>query len=271
MAVMIRSRPRSARAAVVAAGFLTLAGLAAARVAPPPPSGLPPEEDPALLADLASPEWAVREAASRRLRDSRTLDPSIVRSAEFRSLPLEARFRVLDACYDAFVAAPLGALGVRHEPAPAGEPGIVLRDVIPGFDAATKLRPQDVVLSIDGLPMDDPRALARAVQRRRPGEAVVVEFQRPVRDGDRIVRDADNRVTFGPRTRIEVTLGSFQSLPQDDWSSVRQASSVPIERRQAWVEALSEAGARPRGLDLPEAAREPLPSRTLSPPTGGSR
>ena len=99
----------------------------------------------------------------------------------------------------------------------------------------------------------------------------MVEFQRPVREGDRIVRDADNRVTFGPRTRIEVILGSFQSLPQDDWSSVRQASSVPIERRQAWAEALSQAGARPRRLDLPEAAREPLPSRTLSPPTGGPR
>ena len=267
---MRHSRQRSARAAIAAAGFLMLAGLAAARVAPPPP-GLPPEQDPEVLADLASPDWAVREAASRRLRDSRTLDPSIVRSPEFRSLPLEARFRLLEACYEAFVAAPLGALGVRHEPAPAGEAVIVLRDVIPGFDAATKLRPQDVVLSIDGLPMDDPRALAQAVQRRRPGEAVVVEFQRPVREGDRIVRDADNRVTFGPRTRIEVILGSFQSLPQDDWSSVRQASSVPIERRQAWAEALSQAGARPRRLDLPEAAREPLPSRTLSPPTGGPR
>lgn len=270
MLSMSRARPRSARAATVAAGFLMLAGFAAARVAPPTPA-LPPERDPVVLADLASPDWAVREAASRRLRNSRTLDPSIVRSPEFRDLPLEARFRVLDACYEAFVAAPLGALGVRHEPAPAGEPGIVLRDVIPGFDAATKLRPQDVVLAIDGLPMDDPRALARAVQRRRPGEAVVVEFQRPVREGDRIVRDADNRVTYGPRTRIEVSLGSFQSLPQDDWSSVRQASSVPVERRQAWAEALIEAGARPRQLELPEAAREPLPSRTLRPPTGGPR
>ena len=127
---MRHSRPRSARAAIAAAGFLMLAGLAAARVAPPSP-GLPPERDPEVLADLASPDWAVREAASRRLRDSRTLDPSIVRSPEFRSLPLEARFRLLEACYEAFVAAPLGALGVRHEPAPAGEPGIVLRDVIP--------------------------------------------------------------------------------------------------------------------------------------------
>jgi len=218
--------------------------------------GPSPESDPALVAALSSPDWATREAASARLRTSRTLDPFTLVTMNADDLPLEARFRLLTACFDTYVTAPLGALGVRQETRRRGGVGITLREVIAGFDVARKLRPQDVIHSIDGMPMNDTNDLAAAVQRRRPGDTVVIEYQRPERDGARIVRDEQNQIVFGPRTRVEVTLGQFDALPSDAWSGTAVVSEVPIERRNAWIGALARTGAQPRTLALPPEMSE---------------
>lgn len=249
-----RSRPgqvdRAGRAAVLTAAA-SLVLTAAASQSVNRDRGDSPERDPALIAALSSPDWAVREAATARLRTSRTLDPGTLVTMNAADLPLEARFRLLSACFDTYVTAPMGALGVRQENPRRGGVGVTLREVIAGFDVARKLRPQDVIHSIDGMPMNDTDDLALAVQRRRPGDTVVIEYQRPERDGARIVRDEQNQVVYGPRTRVEVTLGQFNSLPSDEWSGTRLVSGVPVERRNDWIIALARTGALPRVMEMP--------------------
>lgn len=219
-----------------------------------------PERDPGVLAALSSSNLATRDAASRRLRTSRTLDPDTVRTlVTSQTLPLETRFRLLAACYDTYVTAPLGALGVQHDPPSRGGSGVILRAVIAGFDAARKLRAQDRILSIDGVPMADTSSLARAVQRRRPGDAVEIVFQRPVRENDAIVRDEENQIVYGPATSTEVELGSFDSLQSDGWSGRRRISEVPTERRSRWADALGRSGSGVRRLVIPPEASAATP------------
>ncbi len=218
----------------------------------------PPESDPELIARLDHPDWAVREAATQRLRRSRTLDPeAVIRLVAEHELSLEARSRLLLACHDTFVTAPLGAIGIRHMRVDDGT-GTVISEVIPGFDAARVLRAQDLLLTIDGVRLGGFESLARAVQRRRPGDVVEVELRRPQRDGNAIRRHPrTGDVVYGPPITVEVELGSFDMLPGGNWSNRPMASDVPIERRMAWREAVRAAGATPRVLALPDALTEP--------------
>jgi hypothetical protein len=253
--------PAAAAAARIApvAPVAGVAGVAGVAVQADPADGSP-ERDPRILADLAAPDLATREAASRRLSTSRTLDPETVRAlVARRNIPLEARFRLLAACYDTYVTAPLGALGVQHDPPSRGGRGVILRAVIAGFDAARKLRAQDRILSIDGVPMADTSSLARAVQRRRPGDVVEIVYQRPLRENDAIVRDELNQIVYAPPATTEVELGSFTALRSDDWSGRRQISEVPTERRTNWADALGRSGAEVRRLVIPTEATPATP------------
>ncbi len=56
---------------------------------------------------------------------------------------------------------------------------IVVRDVVAGSPAATAgLKVNDVILSLDGAGLDDPRALVDAIGRRKPGDTITLEVRR---------------------------------------------------------------------------------------------
>jgi thiol-disulfide isomerase/thioredoxin len=72
-----------------------------------------------------------------------------------------------------------GWLGVQLGTVPAGEPGVLVQDTVPGSPAAQAgLVPGDVILSVDGEPAQDPPGLAQLVSSHRAGQRIALVFLR---------------------------------------------------------------------------------------------
>ncbi len=70
-------------------------------------------------------------------------------------------------------------LGVVVEPAGDGGTGARIVEVAPGSPAAdAKLRSGDVITKVDDAPIDDPAALASAIQEHADGDEVTLTYQR---------------------------------------------------------------------------------------------
>lgn len=62
---------------------------------------------------------------------------------------------------------------------PAGEPGVRVEDVVPGAPAAEAgLLPADVILSVGGVPANEPSALVRLIGSVPAGRRVAIAFRR---------------------------------------------------------------------------------------------
>ncbi len=100
-----------------------------------------------------------------------------------------------------------GYLG--HLAAASAADGCVIGVVGPGTPAdGAGLRPGDVIRAVAGVPTPDPLALHAALQSRRPGQTVAVEF---VRDGEK--RDCEAVLDRRP---LEVVRPEFRSGPVVD-------------------------------------------------------
>ncbi len=74
----------------------------------------------------------------------------------------------------------------------ANRNGAEIADVVPGTPAAGKLKPTDVIVSVDGQPVRTPTELRRLIRARRPGDVVVLA-----------VRDSKGLRTVKLRTKGE--------------------------------------------------------------------
>jgi peroxiredoxin len=76
-----------------------------------------------------------------------------------------------------------GWLGVELAVAGESQPGVLVRSVIPGSPAEQAgVLPGDIILSIDGQPVQAPGAVVENVGRRAAGERVAVALRRASRD-----------------------------------------------------------------------------------------
>lgn len=75
--------------------------------------------------------------------------------------------------------------------------GVLVNDVVPNGPSQGVLRPEDVIVSVNGEPTPRIRDLQNAIQYRRPGERVTLEILRK-----------------GKRITLEVTLGERPSEPE---------------------------------------------------------
>ncbi|MEO1007309.1 MAG: PDZ domain-containing protein [Planctomycetota bacterium] len=194
------------RGLVIALSWLALIGAAS------PAATAQRDEDVAALreamAEMAVDSWPARAAAAQRLADLvRELEPGHALATLERAYTealesdvdpaghAEATRRFEDLAARVFVLSPKAGLGVSFS-TNSGE-GLRLGNVIPGFDAYTKLRENDVITAIAGVPIhgrDD--GVTVAIVSHMPGESAQIDLKR---DGEPM-RVA---VTFGDRARLQ--------------------------------------------------------------------
>jgi hypothetical protein len=153
----------------------------------------------ALIADLASPDFATRDRASAELvtrRDDafRAVEAALIAPG----LTPEQEARLTTAARELFVQTPRGALGVQFNTA-AG--ATIIAQLIPGFPAAQTLKPGDEILRVDGVSALMPTAWGQArgvrpmVIARDPGDTIRAAIRRE-----------------GREIELDVQLGRFNDL-----------------------------------------------------------
>lgn len=144
-----------------------------------------PSIDPAtldaLLADLGSEDFAIREAATERLAsDAAISNEQLEGFAGSGQLPPEPHARVIEALRRRFVAQPRPALGITMQP--GGQEGVLINNVDQRFPAFQTLQAGDVVLEIAGQSLMESVSssdlLRTVVMSFLPGEEIPLTLQR---------------------------------------------------------------------------------------------
>lgn len=90
----------------------------------------------------------------------------------------EQRLRLEVLGRERFASMPRAGLGVRFANLPTDE-GVRLDGVLPGFPAGEVLRPGDIVLSINGQPLNNSAHMGEVILSHMPGESLVLDIARP--------------------------------------------------------------------------------------------
>ncbi|MCC7193807.1 MAG: PDZ domain-containing protein [Phycisphaeraceae bacterium] len=185
-------------------------------------------DEPSLLRDLQSPDYAVREEASHRMLTDEAFDqPTFLRLYASASLP-EQRERILDASRHHFLrvvqedATKVGgasSMGLTLLPmiapgevAGVTQPAARVGITYPGFPAYAMLRPGDLILSLDGreVPGTDAGGISMFIEMVKAHPLARSAKVGVLRDGKRI------EVTMRLASRV-----ALQSIYQMDGETLR--------------------------------------------------
>jgi hypothetical protein len=197
------------------------------------------------ISELDDAEFAVREAAARRL------DADAVPLAALRDrlrdpqLSSEQRQRLLGVVADRILRTPRGALGIRMEPFNRAESGVVVSGFVEGMPAAEVLLVGDRIVSADQVPIADSQRLIEVVQQRQPGETVLLGVVRTGPDGGRMA------------VAIELTLGSVEQLQQDPNDPLVRQNPVVAQRAREVAELRERFGPTTTGVRVRPAILVP--------------
>jgi hypothetical protein len=148
-----------------------------------------------LLAALDAPTWAERDAAVRRLIETRGLTSAdIEQRVSAGGLAPEQQIRLRQVARRLFESRAFAALGVQFNG--FGPQGVFIGETIDGFDAARQLLPGDYVQTVDGEVVPTQDDFRWLILSRDPGD--VIEL--------RVLRDREVMT-------LRVTLGAFADLP----------------------------------------------------------
>ncbi len=163
------------------------------------------------IARLDSDSFAERERAAEEIATEPTLTlDEIEQRLAAGGLSPEQRLRLDDAGLVRFGSVPRAGLGVRFG-APVEGRGVALSAVLDNFPAARVLRPGDIVLSIDGQPVDNTNQMGAIILSRTPGESLTMEVERrPM--GGAIPGNPLNGPVAVERLQLDVPLGSYDDL-----------------------------------------------------------
>ena len=194
------------------------------------------------IADLGSPDFALRQSASAKLADQAVTAEELFALLVRGRLSDEQVERVLAAAHSKVMAMPRGALGIRMQPSgDHAHPGIEVTMLLPKLPAEKVLRIGDRIEKIDGKPVTDSNDLVEIIQSKLPGETVRLYVARPLRDdrGKQVLND--NREVVEENLTIDIPLASATELDQVAERQALPSRSIVMERRQ---KALNEANAR---------------------------
>jgi serine protease Do len=149
-----------------------------------------------------------------------------------------------------------GVIGVRAQtitaPLAAGlslgsDRGVVLSDVLPGGPGASAgLRPGDVVVALDGKPMENARQLDVNLYRRAPGETVTLSVRRgpePLDVAVAVVERPEDLDRFAARVTPERNLVSRLGVLGLELDDDLRRSLGPLRGREGVLVAARAAGA----------------------------
>jgi hypothetical protein len=181
---------------------------------------------------LGSPDWAIREKATRTLYEMKVADEILLATLIDRELGIEQRSRLIASISQRITNAPRGAVGIRNM---GGQPGVVVEAVIAGMPGEKFLKPGDRIKSIDGLGITTSDDLTSLVQGRLPGDKLVFEVDRKVLDARGVNKLDDQGVAVSETVVVEFPLGSVAQL---DKSGGVSSSSRVLTSRARLVEAI---------------------------------
>lgn len=168
----------------------------------PPPSPLisqPTVGSPLLvqiIQDLGSDDIVLRTNAQARLVESETFKLHDVEGVlKEGKIGPEQRLRLMAVASKRFRIEPRAALGVQSAMGDAGQRGVVLDKIMPGFPSSETLRPGDRVLVVDGQAITDISLMRPVVIAHDPGDEVPVSVLRE-----------------GATLNLKVKLGRFTDL-----------------------------------------------------------
>jgi serine protease Do len=117
-----------------------------------------------------------------------------------------------------------GILGVRLDPAASGARVSL---VLPGSGAAKAgLRPDDIILHVNGQPVATPKALVDTVQQHRPGETIRLLIERQQQQLDLVVTLSRITDLAEAQSELPQPMGSGLSERRSDFPSVIQHDTV---------------------------------------------
>lgn len=210
------------------------------------------DELEALVDRLGSQEWREREQASEALvalADSSTNER--IRARLLRNdLSTEQRHRLVDAVCRRIVERPRGAIGITMDSMRRRQDGVRVVDLVRGMPAAEVLRVGDVIDHINDTPIGNSQELAELIQEMKPGAAVRLRVQRPVKDAQGRARRDDAGQTITEPVDLTITLGSMEQLEQGERfgvGAVRVQTAVIREREEEAARLRARFGA-PGGM-----------------------
>lgn len=209
----------------------------------------------ALLAELDGPTFAIREAASARLRDDAVPIDELLAALTRSTLSDEQRNRLVTIAVDRIMNAPRGALGIRMDLGRVGnEPmGVRVTGLVAGMPAERHLQVEDVIVAINGRAIRERDDLVALVQNLPPGTAVRVEALRTERDerGKPRLDPAGEPVTR--RIEVDVPLGSTRDLARDeDRQGAMVANPVTGQRLETARSVMRRFAPAARTVRVPE-------------------
>lgn len=202
---------------------------------------------------LESADYAVRRSATSALREGAVALEDLLALLAQGDLEAESHHRLVAIVTDRILSEPYGALGVHMDMGPSrgGPPGVRITGCVAGMPAERHLKPDDVIVAIDGRAVTVPKELTDIVQRIAPGTAVRVEAVRAERDPRGQPRfDAEGRPIT---TRIDVRfpLGSSRQLEEVAATTlVRMPASA--EKREMAEEVLRRYAPQPVVVEMPD-------------------
>lgn len=132
-----------------------------------------------ILDAFASDSFDARERASAKLVEQpHVTDQEIIKALRIQSLTAEQRTRLIDALRTRFTSTPRAGLGISMQ---AGEGGVGVQRVVPGFPADKVIAGGDIIISLGGVEMRDPTSvndLRHVILSYDPGDRIPVELVR---------------------------------------------------------------------------------------------
>jgi len=194
----------------------------------------------ALIDQLGSSEYALREAAMRTMLERRFDRAQIYKALAEQAITPEQRHRLLTVVLTQLATTPRGAVGIQLDWVQDDWdlPGaVVVTGVIPGMPAEKVLQFGDRITHVNDSPLHAQEDFSRAVQGQPPGTVIQLTVQRPIRAEDGAVRVDDlGRVLYDTH-QFPLTLGSVEDLEQNNGGRVLPSPIVSqIQGEIRWAQ-----------------------------------
>ncbi|MSR44371.1 MAG: PDZ domain-containing protein [Phycisphaerales bacterium] len=184
------------------------------------------------VAELDSPEFKTREAATARLSDPSVPTEEIFAVLVRGHLSDEQCERLLTVAREKVLDLPRGALGLRMQPSgDPRNPGVEVVLLLPGLPAERVLKIGDRIELIDEKPVATSGDLVEIIQSKSPGESVRLSVARQLRDERGKPRLHENGGFIEDRMVFDVVLTTATDLEKFDDRFPMQTRSVILDRR----------------------------------------
>lgn len=171
------------------------------------------------IAELDSPDVAVREAATEEIDAKEELTLSVIENrlggAAGQSLSAEQTQRLMNLGLRRFAQEPRAALGVQFSRSGIDGQGVEVGSCVVGFDSKRVLRPADLIAEMAGTTIQSVVMMRAVIVSHDPGQAVPIVVMRR-----------------GERLSLTVALGNYEDLSRGSANPLDDVLTMAWELRR---------------------------------------